>query len=139
MSAVAGADEKALHVMFLARRPDRAAIALLDPQRSPPDIFVVRDREIYLERPNGGRAPIFTRRVFTLRTLAPTDRNSPYNSNPEVRNLIRSEVHSGQIRIQNGDAFRPGRLVLRLRAVVRSTRLDAAEGGGPGRAKTVLS
>ena len=39
----------------------------------------------------------------------------------------------------SGLAAWPDRFVLRLRAMVRSPRLDIAEGGGPGRAKTVLS
>lgn len=47
------ADPKALHVVFLARRPDAAAVAALDPDRSPPNEFVVRGREIYLFCPNG--------------------------------------------------------------------------------------
>jgi uncharacterized protein (DUF1697 family) len=49
----AGVDADALHVMFLADAPSRAAIASLDPDRSPPDRFVVKGREIYLACPNG--------------------------------------------------------------------------------------
>ena len=48
----AGAAENFLHVMFLASEPDPGAIAALDPDRSPPDAFVVREREIYLLCPN---------------------------------------------------------------------------------------
>jgi len=49
----AGAPENHLHVLFLADRPDAAAIASLDPDRSPTDAFVVCGREIYLQCPNG--------------------------------------------------------------------------------------
>jgi uncharacterized protein (DUF1697 family) len=49
----AEADEKPLHIYFLADLPGAAAIAALDPNRSTPDAFHVRDREIYLHLPNG--------------------------------------------------------------------------------------
>ncbi len=49
----AGADPSRLHVMFLADAPTKARIASLDPDRSPPDEFVVRGREIYLHTPDG--------------------------------------------------------------------------------------
>jgi uncharacterized protein (DUF1697 family) len=45
--------ENHLHVLFLADQPGAAAVASLDPDRSPPDAFVVRGREIYLRCPNG--------------------------------------------------------------------------------------
>jgi uncharacterized protein (DUF1697 family) len=47
------ADPKSLHVAFLARIPTAAQVATLDPQRSPPDEFVVAGREIYLRLPFG--------------------------------------------------------------------------------------
>ncbi len=47
------ADEKALHVVFLTDLPAAAAVARLDPERSPPDAFTVRGRDIYLRLPNG--------------------------------------------------------------------------------------
>jgi uncharacterized protein (DUF1697 family) len=49
----AGADPSALHVMFLAGRPDPARAAALDPNRSPGDAFALRGREIYLHCPHG--------------------------------------------------------------------------------------
>jgi uncharacterized protein (DUF1697 family) len=49
----AGAAEDALHVLFLADQPSETAIAELDPDRSPPDAFAVRGREVYLHLPNG--------------------------------------------------------------------------------------
>ena len=42
-----------LHVGFLLDRPERARVAALEPDRSPPDRFVVRGDTIYLHLPNG--------------------------------------------------------------------------------------
>jgi uncharacterized protein (DUF1697 family) len=50
---VAGTDQKALHVYFLANPPNARVIAGLDPARSAPDAFQVRGQEIYLHLPNG--------------------------------------------------------------------------------------
>ncbi|MBI4519900.1 MAG: DUF1697 domain-containing protein [Gemmatimonadetes bacterium] len=68
-----GVDAKTLHVAFLLDRPGKARIAALDPDRSPPDEFVVRGREIYLRCPNGmGRskltAPYFDSTLQTTST-----------------------------------------------------------------------
>jgi uncharacterized protein (DUF1697 family) len=49
----AGAPENWLHVLFLASQPDASRVAALDPDRSPPDAYAVRGREIYLQCPNG--------------------------------------------------------------------------------------
>jgi len=49
----AEADQKALHVYFLAAAPNARAIAGLDRGRSAPDAFHVRGQEIYLHLPNG--------------------------------------------------------------------------------------
>jgi uncharacterized protein (DUF1697 family) len=52
-------DEKWLHVYFLAALPETPAVASLDPNRSTPDVFHVREREIYLHLPNGmGRSKL---------------------------------------------------------------------------------
>jgi uncharacterized protein (DUF1697 family) len=48
-----GADPSKLHVTFLAAKPSAAAIAKLDPDRCPPDEFVVQGREIFMLLPNG--------------------------------------------------------------------------------------
>ncbi len=48
-----GGDENALQVAFLADRPSKAKVSGLDPDRSPPDEFAVRGREVYLWCPNG--------------------------------------------------------------------------------------
>jgi uncharacterized protein (DUF1697 family) len=66
--------EDSLHVTFLADRPDRAAIATLDPARSPGDRFTVIGREIFLHCPNGlGRTKLsndyFDRKLATTGTV----------------------------------------------------------------------
>lgn len=42
-----------LHVLFLADAPSKAAVASLDPSRSPGDELVVRGRDVFLFLPNG--------------------------------------------------------------------------------------
>jgi uncharacterized protein (DUF1697 family) len=69
-----GADAKALHVAFLESRPRAAEISSLDPDRSPPDAFAVRGREVYLHLPNGaGRTKLsndyLEKRLGTTSTL----------------------------------------------------------------------
>jgi uncharacterized protein (DUF1697 family) len=49
----AGESEELLSVMFLSSVPGAEAIAKLDPQRSPPDRFIVQGDTIYLHTPNG--------------------------------------------------------------------------------------
>ena len=44
---------KLVHVVFLLAAPAAAAVRRLDPDRSPPDAFAVRGREIYVHYPNG--------------------------------------------------------------------------------------
>lgn len=46
-------DPATLHVAFLSDRPTEKAVATLEPDRSPPDAFVVDGREVYLSYPNG--------------------------------------------------------------------------------------
>jgi uncharacterized protein (DUF1697 family) len=53
-----------LHVMFLADRPSPAKISALDPNRSAPDAFIVRGREVYLQLPNGIRDTKLTNAWF---------------------------------------------------------------------------
>jgi uncharacterized protein (DUF1697 family) len=57
----AGADPSALYVAFLGSAPTKTAVAALDPNRSPPDEFAVRNAEVYLHCPNG-----FGRSKFSL-------------------------------------------------------------------------
>ena len=53
-------DPRALHVGFLADKPSQDRVSSLDPDRSPPDEFVVRGEEIYLRLPNGVSGTRFT-------------------------------------------------------------------------------
>ena len=46
-------DPKRLHVVFFSARPAAAAVAKLDPDRSPPDAFAVHACEAYLSYPGG--------------------------------------------------------------------------------------
>ena len=46
-------DPRFLQVAFLEGTPDAEAVARLDPERSPPDVFAVRGRNVYLHHPNG--------------------------------------------------------------------------------------
>jgi len=67
-----GCEPKALHVAFLADRPDPAAVKELDPDRSPPDEFIVAGEEIYLHYPNGAARSKLTNAWFDskLRTMS---------------------------------------------------------------------
>jgi uncharacterized protein (DUF1697 family) len=52
-------DPKSLHVVFLEKAPAKAAGAALDPDRSPPDAFAIRGRDVYLSYPGGsGRSKL---------------------------------------------------------------------------------
>ena len=59
-----GADIERLHVVFLADQPGKANVAALDPNRSPPDAFIVRGREIFLRLPNGAARTKLTNGYF---------------------------------------------------------------------------
>ena len=63
----AGMDTAALHVVFLADVPVAAKVATLDPKRSPPDVYAVRGREIYLRCPNGLARTRLTNEYFDAR------------------------------------------------------------------------
>ncbi len=60
-------DPKRLHVVFLDAAPAATAVSQLDPDRSPPDEFSVRGREIYLRLPNGGARSKLTIDYFESR------------------------------------------------------------------------
>jgi len=63
----AGTDPAALHVAFLADKPDPSRVASLDPERSPQDQFIVRDSEIFLHCPNGMARSKLTNAYFDSR------------------------------------------------------------------------
>ncbi|HLT20576.1 MAG TPA: DUF1697 domain-containing protein [Thermomicrobiales bacterium] len=50
---VAAIEPAKLHVMLLNREPAQEDVARLDPDRSPGDSYVVKNREIYVHFPNG--------------------------------------------------------------------------------------
>lgn len=66
-----GAPPDALHVAFLADLPNPRNVAALDLQRSPPDSFRVRGREVYLYLPRGVARTKLTNHYFDS-TLATT-------------------------------------------------------------------
>ena len=63
----AGAETDKLHGVFLAELPDGEHVGALDPDRSPPDEFAVRGREIYLHCPNGLARSKLTNSYFDSR------------------------------------------------------------------------
>ena len=70
------ADPSKLHVVFLSGRPAAKVVAGLDPERSPPDQFSVRGREIYLHLPRGSGRSKLTIDYFERRLgVAATARN----------------------------------------------------------------
>jgi uncharacterized protein (DUF1697 family) len=72
----AGAAEDTLHLFFLAGQPEASDIKKLDPARSLPDRFSVREGDIYLHLPNGAARTKLTNSYFDskLRTIS-TARN----------------------------------------------------------------
>ncbi len=57
-------DPKLLHVMFLDKEPDRAAVEGIDRERFFPDVWAVDGTEIYLSYPNGSARSKLTIQVF---------------------------------------------------------------------------
>ncbi|MGI8960200.1 MAG: DUF1697 domain-containing protein [Bryobacteraceae bacterium] len=72
----AGIAEETLHVLFLAELPNSSDIDDLNPDRSPPDKFIVRGREIYMNLPHGAARTKLTNSYFDskLKTIS-TSRN----------------------------------------------------------------
>ena len=67
-------DPRFLQVAFLEDTPGAEAVARLDPERSPPDVFAVHGRNVYLHYPNGtARSKLtneyFTRQLHTASTM----------------------------------------------------------------------
>jgi len=70
------ADLSKLHVVFLNDAPTADAVAQLDPERSPPDEFSLRGREIYLHLPKGSARSKLTVDYFERRlAVVATARN----------------------------------------------------------------
>jgi uncharacterized protein (DUF1697 family) len=62
-----GADESLLSVMFLADMPDPLHVKALDPQRSPPDSYVVVADAIFAHTPTGLAKTKLTNAYFDSR------------------------------------------------------------------------
>ncbi|MGI8552147.1 MAG: DUF1697 domain-containing protein [Dehalococcoidia bacterium] len=72
----AGADEATLHILFLLELPPADSVDGLDPDRSPPDAFSVRGREVYLRLPNGAGRTKLTNAYFDAKlSTTSTGRN----------------------------------------------------------------
>lgn len=63
----AGVDPEKLHIGFLADLPAEASVASLDPNRCPPDEFVVRGKDIFFHFPNGVARTKLTNAYFDSR------------------------------------------------------------------------
>jgi uncharacterized protein (DUF1697 family) len=72
-------DPKQLHVMFLAHEPEKKRASALDQQRSPPDAFELRGREVFLLLPNGAARTKLTNAYFDS-TLATTSTLRNWNT-----------------------------------------------------------
>lgn len=59
-----GVDENTVYVLFLAGPPRQPDVATLDPNRSPPDTFIVLGQEIYLHLPEGAARSKLTNAYF---------------------------------------------------------------------------
>jgi uncharacterized protein (DUF1697 family) len=55
---------ESLHVLFLADLPEASRVAVLDPERSPGDEYIVRGREIYLRLTTGAANTKLTNAYF---------------------------------------------------------------------------
>jgi uncharacterized protein (DUF1697 family) len=69
-------DPVTLHVAFLDEEPAAGPAARLDPERSPPDGFVLRGRDVYLSYPHGsGRSKLTLDYLERTLGVAATARN----------------------------------------------------------------
>lgn len=76
-----------LHVMFLSERPAPKAVNTLDANRSPPDEFEVKGREVFLWYPNGsGRSKLTIDYVEKRLGIRATARN--WNTITKVLDLM---------------------------------------------------
>ncbi len=62
--AAEGIDAKFLSVLFLDQKPPAAKVGALDPERSPPDTFEVKGREVFACYPNGSHQSRLTHAYF---------------------------------------------------------------------------
>lgn len=76
-----------LYVMFLDREPEAGRIAKIDPDRSPPDRFVVNGREVYLHLPKGAGQSKLTVDWFD-RQLGVTATARNWRTTQKLRDLL---------------------------------------------------
>ncbi len=81
--------EKTLHVYFLASQPAATDVAALNPDRSPPDTFLVRERDIYVQLPNGMARTKLTNAYFDAR-LSTTSTARNWNTVLKLHELMKS-------------------------------------------------
>ena len=103
-------DPRFLQVAFLEDTPGAEAVARLDPERSPPDVFAVRGRNVYLHYPNGTARSKLTNEYLTRQLqTASTMRNwrtvlallrwsTPHSSLGQTATGWRSEPRRGRSR-----------------------------------------
>ncbi len=84
-----GAPEKTLHVYFLAGLPSAQQVAALDPNRSLPDTFLVRGREIYVQLPNGMARTKLTNAYFDSK-LSTTSTARNWNTVLQLYELMKA-------------------------------------------------
>jgi len=84
----AGAPEDALHLLFLADEPDPARVLALDPNRSPPDEYIVRGREVYLRLRNGAADTKLTNAYFDSK-LATTSTGRNWRTVTKLLDLMK--------------------------------------------------
>jgi len=84
---VEGAATETLHVLFLADLPPAPRVVALDPDRSPPDTFIVRGQEIYLRLPHGAARTKLTNAYFDA-TLATTSTARNWRTVTTLRALM---------------------------------------------------
>ena len=82
-----GEESSTLHVAFLVEVPAAALVKALDPNRSPPDEFIVKGRELYLHTPNGlGRTKLTNAWLDAKLAAVSTVRN--WNTVVELANRL---------------------------------------------------
>jgi uncharacterized protein (DUF1697 family) len=75
-AGAAASDPKSVHAVFLERRPARAAVGRIDPDRSPGDAVEVVGAEAYVHYPGGsGRSKLTAAYLERVLGVAATGRN----------------------------------------------------------------
>ena len=101
-------DPRFLQVAFLADAPSAEAVSCLDPERSPPDAFAVRGRNVYLHYPHGRRPQQADERV-PFRAVANREHHAELADRPHAAGDDRRAVvvAYGLLNTIRGAAGRP--------------------------------